>query len=63
MKLIISWLKPKSGVLEMSKFTIIVCDHIHQSGLELLKKDKEVEMLNLATLPKDTLKKNYIKQM
>ncbi len=61
MKLIIYWLKPKSGVLEMSKFTIIVCDHIHQSGLELLKKDKEVEMLNLATLPKDTLKKELHK--
>ena len=37
----------------MSKYTIIVCDHIHQSGLDLLNKDAEVEMLNLADLPKD----------
>lgn len=45
----------------MSKYTIIVCDHIHQSGLDLLSKDTEVEMLNLASLPKDELKKELHK--
>ena len=45
----------------MSKYTIIVCDHIHQSGLDLLNKDAEVEMLNLADLPKDALKKELHK--
>lgn len=45
----------------MSKYTIIVCDHIHQSGLDLLAKDTEVEMLNLASLPKDELKKELHK--
>ena len=45
----------------MSKFTIIVCDHIHQSGLELLKKDKEVKILDLAALPKNELKKELYK--
>ncbi|WP_300761363.1 phosphoglycerate dehydrogenase [Helicobacter sp. UBA3407] len=41
----------------MAKYTIVVCDHIHQSGLDLLSKDIEVEMLNLASLPKEELKK------
>ncbi len=45
----------------MSKYTIIVCDHIHQSGLDLLEKDTEVEVLNLAHLPKDELKKELHK--
>ena len=45
----------------MSKYTIIVCDHIHQSGLDLLAKDAEIEMLNLASLPKEELKKELYK--
>ena len=45
----------------MSKFTIIVCDHIHQSGLELLKKASDIEMINLASLPKEELKKELHK--
>ncbi|MDY3112922.1 MAG: NAD(P)-dependent oxidoreductase, partial [Helicobacter sp.] len=45
----------------MSKFTIIVCDHIHKSGLDLLAKNTDVEMLNLAHLPKDELKKELHK--
>lgn len=45
----------------MSKFTIMVCDHIHQSGLDLLAKATDVEMLNLANLPKDELKKELYK--
>lgn len=45
----------------MSNFTIIVCDHIHQSGLDLLQKAEDVTMLNLAHLPKDELKKELHK--
>ena len=45
----------------MSKFTIIVCDHIHKSGLDLLSKAQDVEMLNYADLPKDELKKELHK--
>lgn len=39
----------------MSKFTIVVCDHIHQSGLEMLALDDEIEMINAADEPKDKL--------
>ncbi|MBX7490289.1 phosphoglycerate dehydrogenase [Helicobacter turcicus] len=45
----------------MSKYTIIVCDHIHRSGLDLLAKDSEVTLLNLADLPKDELKRELYK--
>lgn len=40
----------------MSSFTIIVCDHIHKSGLDLLEKQKGITTINLAHLPKDELK-------
>lgn len=45
----------------MSKYTIVVCDHIHKSGLDLLAKDSEITVLNLADLPKDALKKELHK--
>lgn len=45
----------------MSKFTIMVCDHIHQSGLDLLAKAQDVEMLNYSNMPKDELKKELHK--
>lgn len=34
---------------------IIVCDHIHQSGLDLLNSQKDITCENLASLPKDEL--------
>lgn len=37
------------------KYKIIVCDHIHQSGLDLLLAQNDVEMENLASIPKDEL--------
>lgn len=61
MRFIILYLNLKEWRVLMSKYTIIVCDHIHQSGLDLLAKDTEVEMLNLASLPKDELKKELHK--
>ncbi|MEA3492023.1 MAG: phosphoglycerate dehydrogenase [Campylobacterota bacterium] len=39
----------------MSKITVVVCDHIHQSGLDLLIKDRDIEMINAADEPKDKL--------
>lgn len=37
------------------KYTIIVCDHIHNSGLEFLKKQHDINMLDYSNLPKDEL--------
>jgi len=39
----------------MSKKTIVVCDHIHQSGLDILANDNEIELINAADEPKDKL--------
>ena len=40
---------------QMSKKTIVVCDHIHQSGLDILANDNEIELINAADEPKDKL--------
>jgi len=32
----------------MSKITVVVCDHIHQTGLDLLIQDSDIEMINAA---------------
>ena len=42
----------------MSKYKIAVCDHIHEKGLQLLSNESDIEMLNLASLPKDELLKH-----
>ena len=39
----------------MSKITIVVCDHIHQSGLDLLLQESDIELINAADEPKDSL--------
>ena len=44
----------------MSKKTIVVCDHIHQSGLDILSNDPEIEMINAADEPKDKLVEEII---
>ncbi len=44
----------------MSKKTIVVCDHIHQDGLDILLDDNEIELINAADEPKDTLISNII---
>ena len=36
-------------------YKIIVCDHIHKAGLEFLQREKDVEMLDYSSLPKDEL--------
>jgi len=39
----------------MSKITIVVCDHIHQKGLDILANDSAVNLINAADEPKDKL--------
>ena len=39
----------------MSKKTIVVCDHIHQSGLDILANDNDIELINAADEPKEKL--------
>jgi D-3-phosphoglycerate dehydrogenase len=41
----------------MSKYRIIVCDHINQKGLDILSTQDDVDYINLAHLDKDTLLK------
>jgi len=40
--------------------TIVVCDHIHEKGLEILASDPEITMINAADEPKDILLEKYI---
>ncbi len=44
----------------MPKHTIVVCDHIHESGLKILQADPEVELINAADEPKDRLLEEFI---
>jgi len=39
----------------MKKYKIVVCDHIHIKGLEILDKDGDIALLNLSNLKKDEL--------
>ncbi len=39
----------------MGKAKVIVCDHIHQKGLDLLANSSEIEYINYANEPKDKL--------
>jgi len=39
----------------MSEITIVVCDHIHQKGLDILANDPAINLINAADEPKDKL--------
>lgn len=39
----------------MKKYKIVVCDHIHMKGIEILDKEAEIALLNLANLDKKEL--------
>ncbi|WP_201353504.1 phosphoglycerate dehydrogenase [Hydrogenimonas urashimensis] len=39
----------------MKKHVVMVCDHIHESGLEMLASQPDIEYINVADLPKDEL--------
>ncbi|NPA28527.1 MAG: phosphoglycerate dehydrogenase [Epsilonproteobacteria bacterium] len=44
----------------MGKKKIVVCDHIHESGLKLLEEAPDIEYINAADEPKDKLIKEII---
>ncbi|NPA50038.1 MAG: phosphoglycerate dehydrogenase [Epsilonproteobacteria bacterium] len=44
----------------MSKAVVVVCDHIHQSGIDILKSAPDIELLMGADLPKDKLLEDLI---
>jgi len=46
----------------MQKFTIVVCDHIHSKGLDLLEAHPEITLINAADEPKDKLIETIIPQ-
>ena len=39
----------------MEKFKIVVCDHIHEEGLNLLRSDDQIEMIFAADMDKTAL--------
>jgi len=46
----------------MPKFTIVVCDHIHQKGLDILANDSQINLINAADEPKERLITDIIPQ-
>ena len=46
----------------MKKYTIVVCDHIHPAGLEMLQNDININYINAADMPKDKLITEVIPQ-
>ncbi len=39
----------------MQKYTVVVCDHIHQAGLDMLENDENINFIMAADEPKDKL--------
>ena len=46
----------------MKKYTIVVCDHIHQAGLDMLQNDESINFIMAADEPKDKLVTEIIPQ-
>ncbi len=46
----------------MKKHTVVVCDHIHEAGLEMLRNDEDINFIMAADEPKDKLIKEIIPQ-
>jgi len=44
----------------MDKYKIVVCDHIHESGLKILEESNDIEYINAADEPKDKLIEDII---
>jgi D-3-phosphoglycerate dehydrogenase len=44
----------------MSKITVVVCDHIHHSGLDLLARESDIEMINAADESKSRLIEEFL---
>jgi len=46
----------------MQKYTVVVCDHIHEAGLEMLRSDENINFIMAADEPKDKLVSEIIPQ-
>ncbi len=46
----------------MPRLTIVVCDHIHQKGLDILANENTINLINGADEPKDRLVREIIPQ-
>ncbi len=46
----------------MQKYTVVVCDHIHEAGLEMLRNDENINFIMAADEPKDKLVSEIIPQ-
>jgi len=46
----------------MQKHTVVVCDHIHEAGLEMLRNDENINFIMAADEPKDKLVSEIIPQ-
>jgi D-3-phosphoglycerate dehydrogenase len=46
----------------MQKYTVVVCDHIHEAGLEMLRNDESINFIMAADEPKDKLVSEIIPQ-
>ncbi len=46
----------------MQKYTVVVCDHIHQTGLDMLENDENINFIMAADEPKEKLKKEILPQ-
>jgi len=46
----------------MKKHTVVVCDHIHEAGLEMLRNDENINFIMAADEPKDKLVSEIIPQ-
>ena len=44
----------------MKKYTVVVCDHIHEAGLKMLQDDENINFIMAADEPKDKLKKEIL---
>ncbi len=44
----------------MNKYTVVVCDHIHEAGLKMLENDENINFIMAADEPKDKLKKEIL---
>ena len=44
----------------MNKYTVVVCDHIHEAGLKMLQDDENINFIMAADEPKDKLVKEIL---
>ena len=47
-------------MLNHNKYTVVVCDHIHEAGLKMLQDDENINFIMAADEPKEKLKKEIL---